>query len=176
MSDIATLHAVADAVKRAEEMRETLQLAANLRVEAQMETYLEAIERAVMAALYDEHTVTDVARAYTTSGKTPNRNAIHAIKRKHDSDEMDTTNYPFEWVPRVIETARGTKTIYDIHAVLWSFGPDGWSGEYTFRYNPVKNEVEPILGDHDPYPLDVTFYRVALSRWIMMNPYPQEES
>lgn len=174
MSDISKLQAVSTAVMRAEEALSNFRLEADARVDEQMKSYVKDIESAVLRALDDEFSVTDVARAYTISGKTPNRNVIHAIKRRYESEEDTLTVYPFEWVARTTTTARGDKTVYDIHAVLEEFGPDDVTGEYTWRYDRATGEPEQVLTEHDPYPAS-KYYTQALTRWIMVNAYPGED-
>lgn len=175
MTDMERLQLVADHVRQVETARETFRKAAELMVEQQLESYNADLDRAVLAALDAGHSVTDVARAYTISGRTPNRNAIHAIKRAYSDDgSMTLSEYPFEWVERRIATVTGTRTVYDIVGSLIQYGPDEVTGEYRWTYNQNKGELDPVITEADPYPAD-KFYTQAIQRWIMNNPYPKGE-
>lgn len=138
-----------------------------------MEPYRMALEEAVFQARDEGHSVVDIARAYTMSGKTPNRNAIYAILSSRDTTRG--ASLPFEWVPRTVKTAKGTRTVFDVQADLEEFGPDNVSGEYTWRYDTSNYELDPVLTAQNPYPYDTNFYKSVLDRWLTNNPYPGEE-
>jgi hypothetical protein len=142
-------------------------------VAERIEPYVMALEQSVLQARSEGHSVSDIARAYTTSGKTPNRNAIYAILSSRVTQGGDSI--PFEWVPRTVKTARGKRTVFDVRAELDGFGPEAVSGEYTWRYDTATHELDPVLTAQNPYPYELSFYKSVLSRWLTNNPYPGEE-
>ena len=176
MANIENLQRVSAAVKQADAAWVRYKAIAEEQVAEKMRDHWAEVDRLVMVALDGGDTVTDVARAYTTSGRTPNRNAIHEIKKRSLGLGDETPEeYPFAWVPRRVTTVRGEKTVYDIHAVdMVEFGPDGITGDYTWRYDPAHEEPEPILTEADPYPT-TRYYKQALRRWVLNNPLPEEE-
>jgi hypothetical protein len=171
----ATLDSVSARVREAEAAREQLDIEALAWVKKQMLARQVQVEQAVMAALEDGHTVANVARAYTVSGLTPNRNAIYAIRKKYaEQPAVWVGGYPFEWTPRTVETAAGLKTVYDIEAEFSGFGPQEISGNYRWRFDVATGEPEQYLSDPQAYPID-NYYRRALEHWIGTNPYPGQE-
>lgn len=175
MSEVkAELVAVTKAARELEEARQTFRAEAELWIEERLFPSVMALERAVVDALEEGHAVTTVATAYTISGRTPNRNAIYNIQRrfKEDPDRDITVEYPFEWVPRVVNTRKGETIVFDIHATLSDFGPDEISGDFTWRYDAYSNEVEPVLTRENPYPITTKFYSRVLTRWLAINPIP----
>jgi hypothetical protein len=170
-----TLDDVANSARVLEDAREQLMSEAAQWVAKKLGPFQQALERAVMVAKYDDHTISDIARAYTVSGKTPNRNAVYKIIMSHSGEDGDMGDMPFEWRARQIKTARGERTVYDITANLKDFGPDKISGEFRWRFDEPTQTVDPVLDEHDPYPVSETFYRKVLERWVSNNPYPREE-
>jgi hypothetical protein len=140
---------------------------------SRLDPYRMALEEAVFQARDEGHSVIDIARAFTTSGRTPNRNAIYAILSSRDTTRG--TPLPFEWVPRTVKTVKGKRTVFDVQADLEEFGPDNVSGEYTWRYDTSNSELDPVLTAQNPYPYDTSFYKSVLDRWLTNNPYPGEE-
>lgn len=173
MKDADTLSAVAVQAQSAKTLRTRLEEDAAAWIQTQMEQHEAALEEAVMNALSNGHSVSDVARAYTVSGKTPNRNRIYEIKARNNSNVSAWSGkYPFTWVERIVETAAGERTVYDLVAKTQNFGPDKISGDFRWRYD--SGVIEPVLNpdpDVDPFPV-TNFYSQLLDRWLKMNPYP----
>lgn len=175
--DVATLNAVALARRDQRDSKAQLLIEAANWVEQRMAEKEVAVEKAVLAALEDGHKVTAVAQAYTLSGKTPDRNAIYTIRKKHANIERDiwTGEYPFEWVARDVQTAKGVRVVYDIHTSMAGFGPEEVTGDFTWRYDTATDEVEEILDfDGEPYPT-TKYYKQVFDRWLRTNPYPGED-
>ena len=173
--DLSTLNAVAAQAVRKANAKSQLMIEAAAWVERKLGEYDADLEQAVLAALEDGHTVTNGAAAYTTSGKTPNRNAIYAIKAKYaDQAEMWVGEYPFEWVPREVKSATGLRTVYDVFTSVEDFGPEKISGEYTWRYD--NGDLEAVLGfgPDEAWPTS-KYYQQVLERWLMNHPYPEED-
>ena len=176
--DRDTLTAVATARRTFFSKRAELQEEAAAWVEKHMEQYELDVERAVMAAIADEHKITDIGEAYTISGRTPDRTSIYKIKNKHEGaiEQLWADRFPFEWTERSIETAAGTATVYDAVAELHKFGPSEVTGEFTWVYDRISRELEQVLTpDSVPYPLDEKYYKQLLDRWLLTNPYPGGE-
>jgi len=166
--------------KVAETAQLLLQAEAQVKAEAeawkikQLEPINDELERAVLNALDEGYSVTDVARAYTVSGKTANRNAIYAIRDAHAGEDR-TADLPFEWKARELTTVRGTTTVFDVYAELTEFGPEAFSGSYVWRYDAANERLEQVLDPVvDPYPEDQGYYGSVLQRWLENNPYPGE--
>ena len=165
---LAAVRTQSDAFRSA---RQTLTQKAMQQVEAQLAEMELALEKAVIRAL-EQNTVTDVAAAFTPLGTpTPNRNAIYAIKRKHDvRDSVVTTSLPFEWEPRVVDTVNGPVTVFDLVGVLTEFGPLDVSGIYRWAWD--SGRLDPILdGVQEPYPTTRPYTR-ALEQYVLSSPYP----
>lgn len=144
-------------------------------VDAEMASLEAALEKTVLHAL-EVNTLTDVAAAYTPVGTTtPNRNAIYAIKKKHDAAEaVAIKSFPLEWVPRTVTTYKGDVTVFDLHAVLKDYGPLDITGEFTWTWE--GDRIEPVINiDQDPYPVTTKFYKRVLDQYLLLNPYPGEE-
>lgn len=170
------LHAVAARVQSAEEAHARLKAEADAWVKSQMKAEDKAVEDAVMDALDDGHSIAAVARAYTISGLTPNRNKIYEIKKRRAERITDWVGeYPFRWSPRIVKTRDGERTVYDIVSETSEFGPEDITGEFTWRYDRETNTPEPILYvDRDPYPTSV-YYNTVLTKWLADHPYPEED-
>lgn len=171
--DTSALDAVAKSASTYLKMEAQLQAQAAAWVAVELAEYTEALEESVYEARDDGHSIVDIARAYTLSGKTPNRNAIYAILSSRTTPRDD--DLPFEWVSRTIKTARGKRVVYDVQADLEEFGPENVSGEYTWRYDTSNHELDPVLTDQNLYPYEINYYRRVLDRWVTNNPYPGEE-
>lgn len=172
MKNIELIHSVSALSQEYADKKRRLELSAAAWVEQHMTGSKEELEAAVVVALEDGWSVTDVARAYTLSGKTPNRNAIHEIKNRNTSImETWAEEYPFSWVPRTVTTAAGTRTVYDVVLTAAGFGPDRLEGTYTWRFDAATGTTDPVVTMADPYPA-TKFYRQALNRWLTTNPYP----
>lgn len=173
MKDPETLSAVAIQAKSAATLRARLEADASDWIQAQMQQHEAALDEAVMGALSDGHSVTDVARAYTISGKTPNRNRIYEIKARNNNNVSAWSGkYPFRWVELIVETATGERTVYDVVATADNFGPEKVNGIFRWRYD--SGALEPVLDadpNVEPFPVS-TFYAQLLDRWLKMNPYP----
>lgn len=169
--DMTSLNRVALAARELDEKRARLIAESEVWLAKQLQKDITELEQAVMAAL-DEHKLAAVARAFTVSGKTPNRNAIYAIRAKYNN-VAQSMELPFEWVERTVETAAGTRTVFDVHADMFAYGPRAWSGEYTWRYD--NGRLEPVITEIDPYPIEDPFYKKALDRWLTVSPYPGSE-
>lgn len=173
--DPNTLAAVATKQTAFKNARETLREEAEAWVSRKLVEYETAVEQAVITAVEDDHSVTSIARALTLNpDATPNRNLVYVIMAKHKDGPVET-NYPFEWVVRKVKTAAGTKKVYDVHLNVEDFGPLDVTGEFTWRFDPLTRELDEQLGVEDPYPVGVKFYKQALDRWIIANPYPGAE-
>jgi len=174
--DMALLQTVAtlEAQRRREGPRIRARALAAAKVE--LAALDEAVELAVVAALAGEHTVTEVARALTTPGKTPNRNKVYEIKtRREGAIDSRIAGYPFEWVAREVVTASGDRTVYDIHALVRDFGPEEVTGEYTWRYDQETERLEAVYSlDYEPWPA-TKYYQSLLTQWVGINPYPGAE-
>lgn len=170
--DQSTLITVATMSADFREARQGLIQEAMAEVATKLAQRERALEEAVMQALAT-HSVTEVARALTPPGKTPNRNKVYDIRNKYkDRDVRVKSEYPFEWVPREVQTVHGTVTKYDVHGVLDEFGPLDVTGAYTWTYYPDTDTLEPELdGTQEPYPTN-KYYTRALEMWLMLNPYP----
>ena len=170
------LNAISQRVRSVQESRVRLEEEAAAWVSRQLADEERALEDAVMAALDDQHSIADVARAYTISGKTPNRNKIYEIKRKRGDRITDWVGeYPFVWSPRIVKTRDGQRTVYDIIANTNAFGPDEITGVFEWRYDSDINSVEPKLFiDREPYPT-TDYYRTVLTKWLLDHPYPEED-
>jgi hypothetical protein len=174
MTETNRLERVAAAVRSLQSERKRLNIEAEAWIEQQMEARQKNLERLILDAL-EEHKLVEVAEAYTISGKTPNRNAIHRIKNKYAgvAPVLDADiEYPFEWWPRIVQTARGSTTVNDVVGTLDGFGPDGVSG--TFRWTYTGAALEPVLTEDDPYP-NTKYYQAVLQNWLESHPYPGEE-
>lgn len=145
------------------------------RAMAQIAQEEQALEKEVLLAIDEGNTVTDVARAYTPPGSTPNRTKIYQIIRKYESKTAREAAYqdsPFRWVARKIDTVEGEKTVFDLVATLVDFGPSEISGVFTWTY--IAGELEPVVDfDQEPYPNN-KHYQFALQQWLSLNPYPEE--
>jgi len=169
----ALLAAVTNKVYAMAEAQDTLRIEADAWIERKLIEHERDLLESIRAALDDGHSIMAVARAYTTSGvETPNRNAVYRLLKKY-GDEPVVGTFPFEWVPRKVRTAAGTKTVYDVHATLNGYGPQEVSGDFTWRY--LLGELDPVITEQDPYPADVKYYRQALEKWHQHNPYPGGE-
>lgn len=175
MKSEATLHAVSARVRSRDDARTRLEAEAAQWVEAQLREEEEALENAVMVALEDEHSVASVARAYTISGKTPNRNKIYEIKNRN-ADKITTWrgDYPFKWVGRTVRSRDGERTVHDIHSYMQDFGPDHVTGTFMWRYDLESKRPEPLFVEgEEPYPYE-KYYIQILDKWLVENPYPEE--
>jgi len=177
--DMSTLQAVATLAEQLRKEGPRIRAKALAAAKVEVAALEEAVERSVVAALQDEHSVTEVARALSTPGKTPNRNKVYEIKKKYEGQiESRTAGYPFEWVAREVATREGVRTVYDIRALVNGFGPDDVTGEYTWRYETDEDgqpRVEPVFSlDYEPWPTS-KFYRSLIGQWIGINPYPGDE-
>lgn len=174
--DVSALVTITEKAKAKDDAGERLRIEADAWVAKQLEKFESELDQAVIAALDEDHSVAAVARAYTISGKTPNRNAIYTIKAKYAN--LSTRNntlygdYPFEWKERRVNTAQGERILYDVHADLSEFGPDAWTGEYTWRFDEPTGTLEPMLTDIEPYPIGTKYYKQVLDRWLSITPYP----
>lgn len=159
------------------EKREQLAVEAQAWVNKQMVKAEREFDQTVVTALEDGHSVMSIARALTISGKTPNRNRVYEIRGKYTEGSAPWVgDYPFEWVPRTVKTAKGTQEVFDVRAVLSDFGPNGITGTFTWRYDVASGETEQVVDPvDDPYPEDIKYYRQMLSRWLSINPYPGGE-
>lgn len=167
--NIAKLVAVTTLVDDVRDTRTRLQQEVMAEVRKRLAEKERALENAVMDAL-SVFTVTDVARAYTPPGSTPNRNAIYEIKRRNAArNVMRVTTAPFEWVPRTMETVNGEITVYDIQAVFDNFGPANLNGLYTWSWD--DRPVFELTGAQEPYPT-TKYYNSMLEQWLTVNPYP----
>lgn len=173
--DREALDNVAVNAQALQQMKETFEFEAAAWVAQRLEPYRTALDQSVMRALLDDHSVTDVARAYTVSGKTANRNAIYAIIAAYSGNDSDTNEMPFEWQPRIVKTAKGKRTVYDLTGNLQDFGPENITGEFVWRYDTATGALDPVLTDQNPYPVETKYYKGALARWVENNPYPGEE-
>lgn len=176
MTDMTKLHAVAAATAERNEHRAQARIAAEAWYNKQMEPFEAALDEAVWAALDADHTAMDVARAYTLSGATPDRNAIHAIKSRRMTvvDEW-ADDVPFKWKKRTVTTKAGKRVAYDVFAEMDAYGPDEVTGTYTWRFDLTTGELDEVLTDLDPYPSTDKFYKQVLDRWVVTHPYPGEE-
>lgn len=120
------------------------------------------------------HSITAVAKAVSKPGKTPNRGAIYDVLRNRNV-QRKVEELPFSWQPRDVETAAGTRTVYDLTAELEMFGPDEITGWFRWRYDTATHELDPVLDEDDPYPSEAGFYTKMLSDWLERNPYPGGE-
>ena len=176
MKSVTTLNRVGQLARARVTRRAELEAQAAAWVAEQLAHADEELELAVMAALADEHSVTSVATEYTVSGKTPNRTAIHRIKRERSDYTAplieDAGPLPFEWVAREVKTRAGSRTVYDLVAITWDFGPEDLVGTYTWRYD--NGELDPVITEDEPYPI-TEFYKAVLDKWVAANPYPGGE-
>lgn len=173
--DISALTTVAQRAHDVANARDRLELEAAAWVDKKVLTFEGALEEAVVSAVEDGHSVTAVARAYTISGKTPNRNKIYDILKKYaDDDAPWSGDYPFEWTAREVKRASGSVTVYDVHGDLSDFGPLEVSGYFMWRYDRATGELDEVLdGVEDPYPIGTKYYKQVLDRWLVANPYPE---
>ena len=175
MKSLDTIQLVSSLSQENAGKKKRLEISAAAWVEQHMIDSTNELESAVVSALEDGWGVTDVARAYTLSGKTPNRNAIHEIKNRNASImETWAEEYPFEWVGRDVTTARGKRTVYDVVLNAKNFGPEKLTDTYTWRFDRTEGTTEPVVTESDPYPSS-KFYRQALTRWLTTHPYPGED-
>lgn len=174
-NDLTRLTRVAVLAENYRAAKETLRKEAEARIRAELANLENGLELAVVEALDHGHNVTEVARAYTPPGNTPNRVRIYNIRKKHDGPTIVTEgDFPFRWEPRVIETFTGERTVYDAVGILMEFGPDDVSG--TFRWTYIGGELEPVLDPTvDPYP-NTKAYTAVLEQWLLRNPYPGEDA
>lgn len=177
MKNIETLKNVGVKARALKDRTVELQAQADAWVKEQRQIAVDELEAAVMDALRDDHTVMDVATEYTISGKTPNRGAIHAIKRRMKDAGFvasEVKTYPFKWVKRTVRSRTGDRTVYDLRAKVKDFfGPEQITGDWTWKY--LDGVLDPVITDADPYPYDTAYYRQALERWVEANPYPGGE-
>jgi hypothetical protein len=175
--EASQLIAVATARRVRDNRKAQLRIEADAWIATQLSRDNDALERAVMDALYNEHSITSVATAYTGPGKSPDRKLIHLIKNKHKNTEsLWVEDYPFEWSARETETIDGFATVYDVVGVFESFGPEKITGSFTWRYDHISRELEPVLTDADPYPQTNKYYAAVLKRWASTHPYPEEDA
>lgn len=140
-------------------------------VEEKINPELVQNDMAVLAALYAGISITDVASAYSPTSRNPNRNAIYAIKKRHE--EVGSGGLPFEWVPREVVTSNGPRTLHDLHAELDDFGPHKITAKFRWRYDVPTGTLELDLAESEgTYPIHDTFYKTVLARWLKANPYP----
>lgn len=155
--------------------RKELEIEAAEWVTRSLEPEFKALAQAIFVAREEGYPVIDIARAYTTPGKTPNRNAVYAIINQFKKQTVEE-DLPFKWVPRTVKTASGKKTVFDVHAEFSEYGPEDLTGDFTWRYDESTSTLDPVLKvDEDPYPVDSSFYRSLLGRWVQANPYPTKE-
>lgn len=171
--DKSALDAVARSASTLAEMELKLEEQAAEWLAKELAEYTEALEDSVFQARDEGHSVMAIARAYTLSGKTPNRNAVYEILLSRNAQRDD--KLPFEWEPRTIKTARGKRVVFDVKANLEEFGPDKISGQFEWRYDIPKHELDPVLTPDGLYPYEVNFYWRVLDRWLANNPYPGED-
>lgn len=174
--DMSTLQAVATLSDKLRREGPRIRAKALAAAKVEIASLEEAVERSVVQALADEHSVTEVARALSTPGKTPNRNKVYEIKKRWAGQiDSRTAGYPFEWVAREITTRDGQSTVYDAHALVSEFGPEDVTGDYTWRYDQETEKLEPVFSlDYEPWPTN-KFYQSLLTQWMQINPYPGEE-
>lgn len=162
------LEQVANAVRTLRSETKRIRIEADAWAEQQIREHRNTVERIVLEALAEGYSVTDVAEAYTISGKTPNRNAIHQIKNSvQNLPKVPDKKLPFEWARRNI----GRRTVYDVVGLLFEFGPEGLTGDFVWRYD--NGELDPVITEEDPYP-NSKYYREILNTWLEDNPYPKE--
>lgn len=171
--DMALLQTVATLADSARREGPRIRARAMAAAKVELAALDDAVELAVVAALEGEHSVTEVARALTTPGKTPNRNKVYEIKnRRAGQIGSRSAAYPFEWVPREVTTAAGARTVYDVHALVSDFGPDAVTGEYTWRYDIETERLEAVFSlDYEPWPTN-KYYQSLIRQWVEVNPYP----
>lgn len=175
-TDKTALMAVSKARRASIDKRAQLRIEAAAWVESRMKETNAALDQAVMSALDEGHSVTSVAQAYTVSGKGPDRAAIYAIKAKYSNPQaLWAGEYPFEWVGREIETAAGTRVVFDVKAVLNEFGPESVTGEFRWVYDSITHSLDAVITDEEPYPGTVKYYAQILERWLITHPYPGAE-
>ena len=173
---ISQLSAVGTARRARDDKKARLKIEADAWIVSQLIREEAAVDEAVMDALDNGHSITSVAGAYTVSGRTPDRNAIYEIKSRHTgTQDLWVDEYPFEWVPREVQTVSGFTTVYDVRAVLEEFGPSSISGEFTWRYDRITDELEPVITESDPYPQGEKYYASVLKRWLIGHEYPKEK-
>lgn len=171
---LETLNAVKLRLDDFEHEKGRLEQEARLWVEERIRPALVTFEQSVSDAVNDGHTVTDVARVITGLGKTPNRNRVYEILSRTAANlDAWTREYPFEWQPREVQTAKGVRTVMDVTGVLEDFGPDEINGAFQWRYDRSTGELELVeYSTAEPYPT-TRFYRRALQQWLQAHPYPE---
>lgn len=166
------------AATKKETLRQIDEELAQLRAERREGIFSE-LEDLVVAALNEGWDVGSVAEAYTPAGKSPNRNAIYAIRNRLGIEKpkkepnVPLEDYPFEWGPRIAETANGERTVYDVFADVVYWGPDNLTGYFMWAYDWAGG-LDPVITESDPYPT-TKFYKDALAAWLVGNPYPEGE-
>ncbi len=175
-NDSGSLQTVVLLSEKLREQAPRIRARAMAQANAEIASLAEALERSVVAAKAENHRVTDIARALTTPGKTPNRNRVYEILKKYENHiDSRTEGFPFEWVARQVETAQGEATVYDIHTIVQDFGPDSVTGEYTWRYDVATGRPEAVFSlDYEPWPL-TKHYQSLIQQWVDINPYPGRE-
>lgn len=172
VSDAAPLTRVAEAGASEYRARRELTQQANAWVETELAKRRGDLIAAIQSAVEAGFSVTDIARAYTPHGKTPNRAKIYKLLQDAAiTPQSQVEGFVGKWVHRTVATVDGDKTIYDLVATLSNFGPDGVTGEYTWTYMG-EGQIEPSVDfEKPPYPSTKT-YASALQDWLVKNPYP----
>lgn len=168
------LNQISAAVRGLRDYRKELRIEADDWIRQQVMEREAMIDRLVVEALDDGFKIIEVAEAYTVSGRTPNRNAIHAIRKRSTRPSVENVGiFPFRWEEREVLTVSGNRQVWDVVVDLESFGPQFLSGHFEWRYDNGTLE-EVVRADKDPYP-NSKYYQSVLDAWLKKNPYPGEE-
>ena len=178
----ATLLRISSLAREGREAEVFLRRDLEEKVQLALEAHHRELGVAVATARGKNYAVSELARAITPPGRSPNRAKVYALLEEFptlaqpDSPEA----FPFRWEPRTLRTARGHQVFYDLVAEFANFGPNRLMG--TYRWSVIAGELEPVYNrDVEdwqetgmPYPVGEV-YVSALNDWMAMNPQPASE-